>query len=423
MAFEVLWMQANSGDEALVAATSARQNRQLIDVLLTEGVVDVDGGDFAASEHADEWKVTVAAGRAVVAGDDQADQGKYLVTMTTDADVALNPPPGADKRIDVIYLQVLDPNASGDAGYTAELGFVEGATHATTPVAPDVPDTAIAVCSVLRESTDATWADASITDLREGITSPVPLSDSGTVRVVKAVQTDYVSNTTLGTDSELQFEAEANETYFVDAWLRVQGAQGGDLKVDFSVPAGATCVFGAVSLDSAATRFDATSSLSRRSMLASAASASRRNVASSPQRASRNAARASASTSCAARTRRQRIFSRSSMRAPLRDRVEARAQPLARGAPVAIRGALGDAERGGDFGDFEADEPAQFDALGHALVDFGEFVERAVERLHVDAFGGGHVECRFEIGAAPAAAMLVGRGAAGAIDERLAHHA
>lgn len=194
MAGEVLWLQANPGDENLVAGTSARQDRQLIDVLLTEGVVDVAGGDLAASKHADEWKVTIAAGRCVITGDDQASQGKYLVTFPIDEDVALNPPPVSDKRIDVIYGKVNDPNAGGDAGYTAVLGFVEGATHASTPVAPAVPDSALILCSVLRESTDVTWADASITDLREA--TAVAVGDSGTSLASATAKVDTSESTT-----------------------------------------------------------------------------------------------------------------------------------------------------------------------------------------------------------------------------------
>lgn len=210
MAHEVLWLQANPGDEALVAGVSARQDRQLLDVLFAEGVVDVAGGDFAATEHATLWKVTVAPGRAVITGDDQADQGKYLATMTTAEDVQLNPPPGADKRIDLIYYQVKDPNAGGGAGYTAELGFVEGVVNAA-PVAPAVPASAIALCSVLRESTDVTWADASITDLRDQSTLALEAASSGTTAFVGARA--YASASTTMTNAAFTVVNLAGESY------------------------------------------------------------------------------------------------------------------------------------------------------------------------------------------------------------------
>lgn len=267
MAGEVLWVQANTGDEALVAGSSARQDRQLIDIVLAEGVID----GLSATEHADEWKVTIAAGRCVITGDDQADQGKYVVTFPVDEDVALNPPPGADKRIDVIYAQVRDPNAGGAAGYDAHLSFVEGATHATAPVTPSVPASAIPLCSVLRESTDLTWADASITDLRT-LTAVAQLDvstapangdsmvynattglwepgSSGTssfgdlldaAAVVKPVNESVTSSTTLQDDNDLSFAVGASEIWIWEAVLIVQGNATGDIKVGFTWPAAPT---------------------------------------------------------------------------------------------------------------------------------------------------------------------------------------
>jgi hypothetical protein len=146
---------------------SARQDRSLLDVIFTEGVIDPGGSALLVAERAAGANdtVDVAAGAAIITGDDEANQGKYYVRNTAVVNVAFSPAPGSDERIDLLVLQVNDPTAGGAAGDNAVFEVVTG-TVAGTAVAPAVPDTAIPLAEVLRLSTDTTIVNARITDRR-----------------------------------------------------------------------------------------------------------------------------------------------------------------------------------------------------------------------------------------------------------------
>jgi hypothetical protein len=146
---------------------SARLDRSLLDVIFTEGVIDPGGSALLVAERAAGANdtVDVAAGAAIITGDDEADQGKYYVRNTAVVNVAFDPAPGTDERIDLLVLLVNDPTAGGAAGDNAVFEVITG-TVAVSAVAPSVPDTAIPLAEVLRLSTDTTIVDARITDRR-----------------------------------------------------------------------------------------------------------------------------------------------------------------------------------------------------------------------------------------------------------------
>jgi hypothetical protein len=146
---------------------SARLDRSLLDVIFSEGVVDPGGSALLVAERAAgaNDSVDVAAGAAIITGDDEANQGKYYVRNTAVVNVAFTPAPGSDERIDLLVLQVNDPTAGGAAGDDAVFEVVEGSV-AGTAVAPAVPDTAIPLAEVLRTATDTSITDAMITDRR-----------------------------------------------------------------------------------------------------------------------------------------------------------------------------------------------------------------------------------------------------------------
>jgi hypothetical protein len=151
---------------------SARQDRSLLDVIFTEGVIDPGGSALLVAERATGANdtVDVAAGAAIITGDDEADQGKYYVRNTAVVNVAFTPAPGVDQRIDLLVLRVNDPTAGGEAGDNATFVVIEG-TVAETAVSPAVPDTAIPLAEVLRLSTDTTIINARITDRRVASTT------------------------------------------------------------------------------------------------------------------------------------------------------------------------------------------------------------------------------------------------------------
>jgi hypothetical protein len=170
MALETpIWLQGGT--------YSARLDRSLLDVIFSEGVVDPGAGALLASQRAAgaNDSVDVAAGAAIIAGDDEADQGKYYVRNTAVSNVVFTPAPGADSRIDLLVLQVNDPTAGGAAGDDATFEVIAG-TPAGSPVAPAVPDTAIPIAQVLRTALDTSITDAMITDRR-------PISATSTFQV------------------------------------------------------------------------------------------------------------------------------------------------------------------------------------------------------------------------------------------------
>jgi hypothetical protein len=180
MALETpIWLQGGT--------YSARLDRSLLDVIFTEGVVDPGGSALLVAQRAigANDSVDIAAGAAIITGDDEANQGKYYVRNTAVTNVVFTPAPGSDERIDLVVLQVNDPTAGGSAGDNATFVVVEGSV-AGTAVPPAVPDSAIPLAQVLRTATDTSITDAMITDRRVASVLAVPadvasLSDIGDV--------------------------------------------------------------------------------------------------------------------------------------------------------------------------------------------------------------------------------------------------
>lgn len=147
-------------------AYSARLDRQFADVFFGEGVIDPAGGDFlVAATSPTTNSVSVATGRAVVTGDDEVNQGKYLIVSESTLNVLFSAAPGSDARIDLVVLRVNDPVAGGPAGNNATVEVIEGAV-APVPVAPALPDSAIPLAEVLRTAGDTSITSGTITDVR-----------------------------------------------------------------------------------------------------------------------------------------------------------------------------------------------------------------------------------------------------------------
>lgn len=153
------WLQAGT--------YSAKEDRSIIDATWTEGVVSAAGGALAASQRAAgaNNSVDVAAGVAVIQGDDSTGQGKYLVRNDATTNVAFTAAPVSNKRIDVLCIQVNDATAGGSAGDNAVFSVVAG-TAAASPTAPATPASAIPLAQVLRTAGDTSITTAMITDVR-----------------------------------------------------------------------------------------------------------------------------------------------------------------------------------------------------------------------------------------------------------------
>jgi hypothetical protein len=127
----------------------ARIDRQLIDAIWTEGVLN--GLDVTPRAEGANFSVDVAAGRGVTAGDDQTGQGAYLSTLMGKVNVPLSVP-DTQGRIDLIVLRVNDSQAGGPVGDNGTIYPVKG-TPGTTPAAPALPPTAIELARVTVAST------------------------------------------------------------------------------------------------------------------------------------------------------------------------------------------------------------------------------------------------------------------------------
>lgn len=145
-----LWMQGNT--------YPARLDRGILAQLWDEGVMNLGALRVTQRGAGANFSVDIAAGTAVVQGDDQAEQGNYLVRSTSTVNVTVSAAPGANSRIDLICLRVYDSNAGGvgtSAGQstgaiTADTaGFVHIAgTPSGSPVPPTVPASCLALATI-----------------------------------------------------------------------------------------------------------------------------------------------------------------------------------------------------------------------------------------------------------------------------------
>lgn len=151
-----LWMQNNT--------YSARVHRQLTRSLWSEGVLE--GLAVTQKAGGTNMSVDVAVGSAVIYGDDQVNQGAYLLITTGSENHVVAAAPGSNSRIDLVCYRINDPNAGGPAGNNSEIIVVQG-TSAASPVAPAVPTSAIVLAEILVASGTAAITNSMITPRRE----------------------------------------------------------------------------------------------------------------------------------------------------------------------------------------------------------------------------------------------------------------
>jgi hypothetical protein len=166
----------------------ARLDRQFIeDVFDVEGVIKPAGGALRVSPRAAgaNMSVDVAAGRAVVRGDDEANQGHYRVISTAAENLPIGAAPGSDSRIDLIVARVRDAAVTGGVSSDWLLEVIPGAV-AAAPVAPAVPPTAIPLAEVLVAAGTASIDAAKITDRRTVAANAAYVPKAGTIVVLGA---------------------------------------------------------------------------------------------------------------------------------------------------------------------------------------------------------------------------------------------
>lgn len=214
-----LWMQ--------VPTYAARLDRALIAALLNEGVVS---GLLVAQRGAGaNMSVDVSLGSAIIAGDDQTNQGSYLLSSTATENVVVGAAPGSNSRIDVIYARVNDTNAGGPAGDDWTLGIAAG-TPGASPAIPATPSSAIALAQVLVAAGTVAITTAMITDVRVA-SRLIGTPDFGTAEPFFGAEADIPSDRKLANG-----QAISRTTYF-GAFRKLGVVHGsGDGSTTFNLP-------------------------------------------------------------------------------------------------------------------------------------------------------------------------------------------
>jgi hypothetical protein len=198
---------------------SARLDRTFADVLFTEGIIDPGGGSLLVSERGigPNNSTDVAVGIAVIEGDDETNQGKYVVRNDAVINLSFSPVPTVDPRIDLVVLEVNDATAGSlrTPADVADLRIIEG-TPAVSPVVPAVPATAIALAEVLRTPGDSFIDNTMITDLRAAA-SQQQFTVNSRFEILTTAQRDaltpFVGQTIFNTD------VDANQFWDGSQWV------------------------------------------------------------------------------------------------------------------------------------------------------------------------------------------------------------
>lgn len=236
---------------------SAKEDRAVIDGIFgIEGVINVPAGGFAVTQRAAgaNNSVDIASGLAIIQGDDETDQGKYVIRNVGSTNVALDAAPASNSRIDVVCVRVNDTNAGGPAGDNASFVVVKG-TAAAAPTVPATPTSAIALARVLRTAGDTSITTAMITDVRTDATfAPVEFSAARLASVrepftVSATAATGTVNLNVLTSASLLYTTNASANWT----LNIRGsastaltsvvAIGEAITVTFAVQQGATAYY------------------------------------------------------------------------------------------------------------------------------------------------------------------------------------
>lgn len=172
-----------TSDGAGAVTFTANDWRTIVTALFSEGTLGASS--FAVTERALGANMTldIAAGVAVLEGDDAADQGRYLVRedAATASAVTIGTADATNPRIDLVGIQLNDPSEGGAAGRNSVFA-VEAGTAAASPSAPTTPDSFLVLAQVLVPAGAVSIDDADITDTRTSATLAHTLVDGGTLK-------------------------------------------------------------------------------------------------------------------------------------------------------------------------------------------------------------------------------------------------
>lgn len=153
-----LWLQARTDH-------TAEQDRALLNMIWkAEGITDL--GALAVSQRGAgaNMSVDVAAGQAVVQGDDSSVQGMYGVWNDATKNLTISASDPTNARYDLVVARVKDSFYSG-ATDAFSLEVITG-TPAGSPAEPSLPNNCLKLASVLVAAGATSITNAAITDKR-----------------------------------------------------------------------------------------------------------------------------------------------------------------------------------------------------------------------------------------------------------------
>jgi len=163
MALEVnpLWLQD--------VDYAAREDRKAIQLFGSEGVIYASTGSLKVSQRAAgaDYSVDVAVGMGVILGDNQTNQGSYLVHNITVTNKAVTAPPASNSRIDIVGIRVWDVQAGSVANGSILVDVtVTAGTAAASPVAPALPVSTLLLAYVTIAAGQPSIQNSNISDKR-----------------------------------------------------------------------------------------------------------------------------------------------------------------------------------------------------------------------------------------------------------------
>lgn len=217
--------------------------------LFDEGVFDRTSLKVSQRGAGANMSVDVAAGKCIVQGDDQTDQGSYTVYSDAVFNLTGFVASSSNTRYDIVVMQVNDPNAGGAAGDNAVIVRVAGSDSAT-PVIPTIPDSALllAVVGPFTTSTSSI-TDAMIHDCFTG-TGPTGVEGARLLRGFRDVPgTSKETYQTVASNGWLMEYGQAvSRTTYARLFAEIGTTHGvGDGSTTFNLPNSRGCV--AVALD------------------------------------------------------------------------------------------------------------------------------------------------------------------------------
>lgn len=227
-------MQASGGDAALTY--SGLDIRSVVDAIYAvEGVVGTGALLVAQRAAGANFSVDVAAGFAVIQGDDTSNQGKYLCQSTAVENVVIPSPPVSGSRIHRVIARVKDKTHNGAfSTYEWTLECQEDTGSGT----PALPASAIPLALVTVASTDTSVLDAKI----DGSVRATAQTQSGDamISMFRFADSAGKTNNTLADDSDLTATVPPGIYYELTGQLIYSTRSDTDFKFRLVGPTNAT---------------------------------------------------------------------------------------------------------------------------------------------------------------------------------------